>query len=251
MARTYITDYIWNIIVLMLPPETGGKGRPCKPHRNILEGIIWRLRTGAPWRDVPEEFGPWQTIYTRFHRWSRNGLLEPILKALTNGADTEWIMIDATVVRAHQHAAGAKGGQDSQDLGRSRGGFSTKIHAVVDAHGNPLEFDITAGQVSDFTMALPLLEGKTTDAVIADKGYDSDNIREKIIELDAEPVIPYRKSRKEPGCFDKHLYGARHAVENFFAKLKQFRSAAFRYDKTSISFRGMLTLACILIWARL
>ena len=251
MARTYLSDYIWNKIIPLLPQETGGNGRPYNPHRPILEGIIWRLRTGAPWRDVPEEFGPWRTIYTRFRRWSCNGLWDSVMKYFTEDADTEWVMIDSTVVRAHQHAAGAKGGQDSQDLGRSRGGFSTKDHFVVDAHGNPIDFCITAGQVSDFTMAIPLLEDKITEVVIADKGYDSNKIRTKINEMDAEAVIPYRSSHKEPGVLDKVLYGARHAVENFFAKLKQFRSAACRYDKTSLSYRGMLTLACILIWARL
>lgn len=251
MPRTYISDYMWSKISPLLPQERGGNGRPYNPHRPILEGIIWRLRTGAPWRDVPEEFGSWRTIFTRFIRWSRNGLLKAIFEVLRRDADTEWIMIDSTVVRAHQHAAGARGGQTSQDLGRSRGGFSTKDHFVVDAHGNPIDFRITAGQVSDFKMAIPLLEGKDTDVVIADKGYDSDSIRTIVRSIEAEAVIPYRSNRKEPGHLDKVLYGARHAVENFFAKLKQFRSAACRYDKTTLSYQGMLTLACILIWARL
>lgn len=121
----------------------------------------------------------------------------------------------------------------------------------MDSHGNPIDFIMTAGQTSDFTQAIPLLSNRIGSYVIADKGYDSKEIRDKIYEMNAEPVIPYRSNRKEKGSFDKHLYNARHAVENFFAKLKHFRSAAFRFDKTSLSCRGMVTLACILIWARL
>ena len=73
--------------------------------------MLWKLRTGAPWRDIPEEFGSWQTVYTRFFRWGRSGLLRSILEELKKEADTEWIMIDSTIVRAHQHAAGAKEGR--------------------------------------------------------------------------------------------------------------------------------------------
>ena len=110
MARKILTDEMWCKIKPHLPPERGRNCRPSKDHRTILEGILWRLRTGAPWRDVPKEFGPWNTVYTRFYRWSRSRLLQKILNTLKEEADTEWIMIDSTIVRAHQHAAGAKGG---------------------------------------------------------------------------------------------------------------------------------------------
>lgn len=122
---------------------------------------------------------------------------------------------------------------------------------LTDAHGNPLDFRITAGQKSDYTMAPPLLEGKTAEVVIADKGYDSDEIRTIIRGMGAEPVIPYRSNRKNPGLLDKILYGARHAIENFFSKVKHYRSLASRYDKTSLSYCGMITLACIMTWIRL
>ena len=138
-----------------------------------------------------------------------------------------------------------------QDLGRSRGGFSTKIHMLTDAHGNPLDFRITAGQKSDYIMAPALLEGKKTEVVIADKGYDSDEIRAVIRKLEAEPVIPYRSNRKNAGLLDSILYGARHAIENFFNKVKHYRSIACRYDKTAASYCAMITLACILTWAKL
>ena len=122
---------------------------------------------------------------------------------------------------------------------------------VTDAHGNPLDFLITAGQVSDYTMAPALLMGRKTEVVIADKGYDSDELRATITGLDAEPVIPYRSNRNNPGILDGVLYGARHAIENLFAKVKQYRSVACRYDKTTLSYCTMITLACIMTWIRL
>lgn len=143
------------------------------------------------------------------------------------------------------------GGQDLQALGRSRGGFSSKIHMIVDAHGNPLDFRITSGQLSDYKMAEELILCTSAEFVIADKGYDSDKIRTTIEKIGAKPVIPYRSSRKNPGVLDGVLYGARHAVENFFNKIKNYRSIACRYDKTWISYSAMLTIACILTWIKL
>jgi len=109
MARIFVSDEMWEKIKPLLPPERGRKCRPSKDNRLIFTAMAWKIRTGAPWRDVPEEFGPWETVYTRFYRWSRSGLFDTIFD-LVKEADTEWIMIDSTTVRAHQHAAGAKGG---------------------------------------------------------------------------------------------------------------------------------------------
>ena len=122
MPRSYLTDYMWDKLAPLLPPERGKTGRPSKSHRNMIEAILWKHRTGAPWRDLPEEFGPWISAFTRFNRWSKVGLWQTILEALRDEADTEWLMIDATVIRAHQHAAGAvkkKGfpGKDLEDHG--------------------------------------------------------------------------------------------------------------------------------------
>lgn len=111
MARMFLSDYMWEKLQPHLPPERGRKCRPSKDHRMVMEAIIWKLRTGAPWRDIPEEFGSWNTIYSRFYRMSHSGLLQEILEILKQEADNEWIMIDSTIVRAHQHAAGAKGGK--------------------------------------------------------------------------------------------------------------------------------------------
>jgi transposase len=127
--------------------------------------------------------------------------------------------------------------------------LSTKIHAVVDALGNPIGFHLTPGQASDLEGADQLLPDIVAETVLADKGYDAD---ERVIEpLQAKgktAVIPPRRNRKRPRNYDKELYKARHLIENFFAKLKQYRAIATRYDKRARNFLGAIYLAASVIW---
>ena len=110
MPRSQMSDQMWARLAPLLPPEKGRRGRPSLPNRPFVEAILWKHRTGAPWRDLPEVFGSWASVFTRFNRWSRAGVWQTILEVLRSEADTEWVMLDGTVIRAHQHAAGAKGG---------------------------------------------------------------------------------------------------------------------------------------------
>lgn len=121
MPRSFLTDAMWEKLAALLPPEKGETGRPNHEHRPWIEAILWKHRTGAPWRDIPGEFVRWKSIYSRFNRWSKVGMWQAVLEVLREDADTEWVMIDSTVIRAHQHAAGAeKGGSRTRlsgDLG--------------------------------------------------------------------------------------------------------------------------------------
>jgi len=135
-------------------------------------------------------------------------------------------------------------------LGRSKGGLTTKIHAMTDSLGNPVDFTLTGGKAHDCTQALPLMEGKTMEALLADKGYDSNEIREKIAKHDAEAVIPPRSNRKTSIDYDSYLYKARHLIENFFSKIKHFRRVFSRFDKTPLSYLSFVHLAAALICLR-
>jgi transposase len=110
------TDAQWERLQPLLPPQRPATGRPAKDHRTVVDAIFWRLKTGAPWRDLPERYGPWQTVYSRFRRWQQGGVWERVLAALHTEADAcgelDWVLhfVDGTTVRAHQHAAGAKKG---------------------------------------------------------------------------------------------------------------------------------------------
>lgn len=157
-------------------------------------------------------------------------------------------MIDATIIRAHQHAAGARGGQENQALERSCGGFSSKIHAKVDALGMPLEFVLTAGNEHDIKSAEALLGAENSEYLLADRGYDSDALRDKLQERGTEAVIPGKKNRLKQVEYDTHIYKERKVIERFFNRIKHFRRVATRYDKTAFMFLGALTLTGILIW---
>jgi len=108
--RYELTEQEWESVKEMLPPENTGKGRPSKPNRNMLNGIIWVAKSGAAWRDMPERYGPWQTVYERFTVWSKAKVFEKIFEKLNIDADLQDLSIDSTSCKVHQHAAGAKRG---------------------------------------------------------------------------------------------------------------------------------------------
>ncbi|MEO0707976.1 MAG: IS5 family transposase [Cyanobacteria bacterium J06649_5] len=143
---------------------------------------------------------------------------------------------------------GRKRGGD-EAIGRSRGGLSTKIHATCDALGNPTSFYLSPGQAHDLEGADVLLAELEAGALLADKAYDAvERVREVLLRQQIVPVIPSKASRKVAIDHDKDLYKVRHLIENFFAKLKQYRAIATRYDKTAVNFLGAVHLAAAVIW---
>jgi putative transposase len=110
LIRRELTNAQWRRIEDLVPGKEGDRGRHGEDNRLFVDAVLWVLRTGAPWRDLPAEFGLWNSVFQRFNRWSRKGVWERIFKALGADPNFERVMIDATIVRAHQHAAGAKGG---------------------------------------------------------------------------------------------------------------------------------------------
>ena len=145
---------------------------------------------------------------------------------------------------------GKKGGRD-HCLGRSRGGLTTKIHAVVDRQGLPLRLGLTAGQAHDAPAALALLDRlDPRTIVLGDKAYDGNAIRNLIESQGAVPNIPAKSNRKWRPCFSETLYRERNQVERFFSKLKHFRRIATRYDKLADNFLAMVKLASRRLWLR-
>jgi len=168
---------------------------------------------------------------------------------LATEADNEYAMIDSTIVRAHQHSAGAKkAAAEDQAIGRSRGGLSTKIHAMVDALGNPVGLFLTGGQAHDLVGADHLLPDLNADTLIADKAYDADKrVIEPLAGTGKGVVIPPKANRRVARDYDRDLYKARHLVENFFAKIKQCWAIAKRYDKTARNLLANTHLAATVI----
>jgi transposase len=145
---------------------------------------------------------------------------------------------------------GCKGGQE-QGIGRSRGGFSTKVHLVVDALGLPLEFAITEGQRHDSQLAPELIARRPPRCLLADKAYDSNAIRAQLDALGAVAVIPSNASRIPALPYDRHLYKERASVECTFNLLKRARRFATRYEKTLRNYASVVALGCVLCWLRI
>jgi len=188
---------------------------------------VWLATTGVPWRDLDASFGPWKTIYNRFRNWALRGWWNDLFRG-TPVEEKVGSILDATIVRAHQDSAGARGGPAANCLGRSRGGFSTKLHAVVSLHGQPIELRLTPGQQHEATIAEELLDFVHGDHCLADGGYDADRILEALHERELNAVIPPSRVRKHKRRIERDLYRLRYKVEVFFHHLKRHRRIATR-----------------------
>ncbi|WP_340613458.1 IS5 family transposase [Xenorhabdus thailandensis] len=247
MPRTMLSKSLWNTLAVLM--QQHGCIYHKDAHYLTFEGILYRMRTGCPWRDLPDEFGKWNTLFKRFNAWSKKGVFELLFKLLSENTDTEWLFIDGSIIRAHQHSSGAASTED-EAIGKSRGGRSTKIHLAVDSYGLPVHFELSGGQTHDIVHAESLVtHSPASDFVIADKGYDSGTFRDFVEKQGSKTVIPYRKnSRKPDKSIDEVLYCYRHLVENAFARIKHFRVIATRYDKLARNYASMLALAFVIIW---
>ena len=247
MRRYALRDDQWDRIKDILPGREGHVGGTAADNRLFVEAVLFRFRAGVPWRDLPERFGDWKIVYQRFNRWAKSGVFERVFRLLASDHDNEYMMIDATIVRAHQHSAGAKKKDGAQAIGRSRGGLTTKIHALVDALGNPVEVMLSPGQDHDLTCAESLIEAVDPGALLADKAFDADPFIAALNARAITPVIPPKSNRKTPRSCDFALYCERNLIERFFNKLKHFRAIATRYDKLAKIFLAGVQLACAAI----
>jgi transposase len=191
--RYALTDAEWRFLQPILPNKP--RGIPRVNDRRVLNGIFWVLRSGAPWRDLPARYGPYTTCYNRFVRWQRAGIWDRILKAVSGNEGADVQMIDSSIVRVHQHAACIRH-HERHCTGRSRGGLTSKIHVVVDRKGLPLRLGLTGGHQHDSQSAAELLDGlRGKDMLLADKAYDSAEIRAHAYECGAWANIPPRRNR--------------------------------------------------------
>ncbi|MGD7035269.1 IS5 family transposase [Methylotuvimicrobium buryatense] len=179
MNRAILSDGEWDRILVylrQLPNLYIGEAETC---RRFLDACLWVLRSGAQWRLVPTAYGKWNSIFKRFSRWCANGSWEKSLGFVSEEADLQEISLDGSNIRAHACAAGAKNSSAAAEaLGRSKGGFGTKIHALCDGLGLPIKFALTGGQEAECKQAIPLLENVGASAVLADNAYDTNELRE-------------------------------------------------------------------------
>lgn len=249
--KYYIKESEWEIIFHILQQEKGIHASNKSRLRAFIESIWYMARAGCQWRLLPEHYGHYRAVHKRFLEWSRKGVWERLFQHVKVDPDMEVTSIDATIVRAHACSAGyKKNSQSAEALGRSRGGFTTKIHAVVDALGNPLKFTLSPGQNHDVTQAPQMLKDFEGIQILADKGYDSAELIEQLEAQKCVAIIPSRSNAKNPRTYDKHVYKERHMIECFFGKIKHFRHIFSRFDKAAQAFLGFLNFVGALIWLR-
>jgi transposase len=242
MFRKTIPDETWSRLAPVLH-AMGMHG--IRELRDRIEAMLWRMRTGSPWRYLPTELGSWSTNFNFFNRWSKRGAWRKVFEALRGELDDEWNFIDSTSVKVHADAHGAVGrDKAAQAIGKSRGGWTSKLHVRCDAHGNLIEVIATGGNVSDFTAAPALIENCCAEYLIADKGYDSNKVRDTANARGICDQIPTRTcTTRSNRHFDVDLYRLRHIVENFFCRIKRHRAIATRYDKLVRNFLSFVYLA--------
>lgn len=218
--------------------------------QTFVAAVAWILRTGAPWRDLAERFGRWDRVYRRYRRWAVAGRWDTLHRALAAGERHALLLIDSTIVKAHPHAAGAlrrTGGQASEALGRSRGGFTTKLHALVTDSGRLVRYVLTGGERNDITQAPSLLRAREGSGVVGDRAYDCDDFVAHVKKLGMRVIIPSRRTRRHPRRLARARYARRNVIERWFGRLKAFRRMATRYEKTSTSYAGFVAAAAIIV----
>ena len=257
--RYELTDFEWSIIAPLLPNKP--RGVPRADDRLVLNGIYWRLRTGSPWADIPEPL------------WSADDLLQPLCAMAQGGclgsdlrggleglrwrsANDRLLLDPGSSARGQRQKGGSAETEEGHDaparyMGRSRGGLTTKIHALVDANGNPIALKLTEGQAHDGKSASDLLKrlgaGQT---LLADRAYDSDALRESLAQRGAWANIKPMPGRVNIPAFSAFLYRYRNLVERFFNKLKHYRAIATRFEKHDANYLALVKLAAAKIWMR-
>ncbi|MBT0774328.1 IS5 family transposase [Kineosporia sp. J2-2] len=299
-ARHDLSDAQWAVIrrslwtLLQVNDVSPGPGRPWKySRRQLIDGIRWRIRVGAPWRDVPSEYGSWQRVYGVFRQWQRAGIWARLLITLQAWADAAglivWeISVDSTIVRAHQHAGGARRDPQAQieppgrpdrpepsdhALGRSRGGWTTKLHLAGEQGLKILSIVLTAGQRGDSPQFEPVLEAIGVPRlgagrprcrpveVRADKAYSSRANRAYLRKRGIRACIPVKVDQQanrkakgrhggRPFAFDPESYKKRNAIERAINQLKQHRALATRYEKLALRYEAVVQVAAINVWLR-
>jgi transposase len=252
-----LTDEQWSVLDPLMPRprmRVDGRGRPWKDSRAVLNGILWVLRTDAPWHDLPNRYPSYQTCHRRFQQWVRSGVLRRILEHLAQdlrdrgGIDLEECFVDGTF------ASAKKGGSC---VGKTKRGKGTKIMAMADGTGLPIALCIESASPHEVTLIDKLFQHRflknLPKRLIGDKAYDSDRFRLQLAQKGVDFIAPHRSSRRSPAMQDGRAlrrYKRRWKVERLFAWLPNYRRILVRYEYHAENYLGFVLLGCTLILLR-
>ena len=252
-----LTEEQWKVIKEFIPQDAmreDGRGRPWSDRRKAVNGILWILRTGAPWQDLPERYGAYQTVHRRFQSWRKQGVIDAVLRGLARdlhergGLDLSECFLDGSFAAARP--GGAK-------IGKTKRGKGCKIMALGDAHGLPIAIHTEAATPAEVKLVEATLEQRLVKEkplrIIADKAYDSDPLRERLIEEEMLLLAPHRRGRTKPSFNDGRWlrrYAKRWKIERLFAWLHNFRRLVVRWEYHAENYFAFLQLGCAIILLR-
>ena len=245
-----LTEEGYKHIASLFPVQ---RGNVHVPNLQVLNAILYVAEHGCKWRGLPPRFGPWHTIYVRMNRWSKNGVLDRVFEHIQRKQlvriRPEVMSMDSTIVKVHPDGTGARKENGPQAIGRSRGGWTTKIHLIAADARTAVTFSLSPGQSHDAPEGRKLLHrlghrlGKPH--LLMDRAYEGNETRQLALNLGFEPVVPPRGNRIDPWEYDREMYKRRNEVERLFRRLKGFRRIFSRFEKLDVMFLGFIVFVLI------
>ncbi|MEZ5647257.1 MAG: IS5 family transposase [Burkholderiaceae bacterium] len=229
------------------------RGNVSLSNLQVVNAILYVAEHGCKWRGLPKRFGNWHTIYTRMNRWTKAGVLDRMFEELQRAQvvriKIEAVSLDSTSIKVHPDGTGAPKKNGPQAIGKSRGGWNTKIHMVAADARTAVTFCLSPGQAHDAPEGRRLLSslGPTSRPVhlLMDRAYEGNETRQLALDLGFIPVVPPMKMRIEPWEYDREMYKRRNEVERLFRRLKGYRRIFSRFEKLDLMFLGFISFVLV------
>src|SRR5579863_6374491 len=244
-----ITEEQYKRIKNSLPVQ---RGNVSLSNPQFLNAVLYVAEHGCKWRGLPKRFGNWHTIYTRMNRWSKSGAMDRVFEKLQLEQIVririEAFSLDSTSGKGEPDGNGALKKNGPQSIGKSRGGWTTKIHMVAADARTAITFALSPGNAHDAPEGRELLRDLGSFPgmpVIMDRAYEGNETRQLVLELEMIPVVPPKSNRVEPWRYDRALYKKRNEIERLFRRLKGYRRIFSRFEKLDCVFLAFLCFALI------
>ncbi|MEW6479677.1 MAG: IS5 family transposase [Pseudomonadota bacterium] len=229
------------------------RGNVSLSNLQVVNAILYVAEHGCKWRGLPKRFGNWHTIYTRMNRWTKAGVLDRMFEELQRAQvvriKIEAVSLDSTSIKVHPDGTGAPKKNGPQAIGKSRGGWNTKIHMVAADARTAVTFCLSPGQAHDAPEGRRLLSslGPTSRPMhlLMDRAYEGNETRQLALDLGFIPVVPPMKTRIEPWEYDREMYKRRNEVERLFRRLKGYRRIFSRFEKLDLMFLGFISFVLV------
>ena len=245
-----ITEAQYERIAPVFPVQ---RGNVRLSNLQVLNAMLYVAEQGCKWRGLPSRFGNWHTVYTRMNRWSKNGVLDRVFEYLQREQivriKLEAVSMDSTIVKVHPDGTGALKKNGPQSIGKSRGGWTTKIHMVASDARTAITISLSPGQAHDAPEGRKLLNRLGSQVqnpyLLMDRAYEGNETRQLALALGFTPVVPPLSTRVHPWEYDREMYKRRNEIERLFRRLKGFRRIFSRFEKLDVIFLGFISFALI------